>query len=88
MPFPSQEHNAIDAVVQYAKKELGFQENQLVFFGWSIGGYTATWAAVKYPACKALVSYVACLRALRFVFFDNGFISSPAFFITYAGTNI
>ncbi|XP_037977938.2 phosphatidylserine lipase ABHD16A [Plutella xylostella] len=55
MPFPSQEHNAIDAVVQYAKKELGFQENQLVFFGWSIGGYTATWAAVKYPACKALI---------------------------------
>ncbi|CAH0703201.1 unnamed protein product [Spodoptera exigua] len=49
LPYPSQEHNAIDAVMQYAINELGFRPEDIVLLGWSIGGYTATWAAVNYP---------------------------------------
>ncbi|CAK1588497.1 unnamed protein product [Parnassius mnemosyne] len=54
-PFPSQEHSAIDVVMQYAINELGFEVKDIVLFGWSIGGYTATWAAVNYPEVMALV---------------------------------
>lgn len=54
LPYPSQEQNAIDAVMQYAINELNFQPENVVMFGWSIGGYSATWAAINYPV-KALV---------------------------------
>lgn len=54
-PYPTQEQNAIDAVMQYAINELGFESSQIVLFGWSIGGYTAAWAAVNYPDIKALI---------------------------------
>lgn len=54
LPYPAQEHNAIDAVIQYAIQELGFEPEQIVMFGWSIGGYTATWAACNYPV-KGLI---------------------------------
>lgn len=53
-PYPSQEHNAIDAVMQYAIEELEFDPEDIVVYGWSIGGYSATWAACNYPV-KALV---------------------------------
>ncbi|KAI8431122.1 hypothetical protein MSG28_001173 [Choristoneura fumiferana] len=33
---------------------LGFEPQQIVMYGWSIGGYVATWAAVNYPEVKAL----------------------------------
>ncbi|XP_059055140.1 phosphatidylserine lipase ABHD16A [Achroia grisella] len=49
LPYPSQEQNAIDAVLQYAINELKFQPENVVMFGWSIGGYSATWAAINYP---------------------------------------
>lgn len=55
-PFPRQEQNAIDAVMQYAINELDFDIENIILFGWSIGGYTATWAAVNYPDVKGLVS--------------------------------
>lgn len=48
-PYPSQERNAIEAVMLYAIIELGFEPDHIVLFGWSIGGYAATWAAVNYP---------------------------------------
>ncbi|XP_026736118.1 protein ABHD16A isoform X2 [Trichoplusia ni] len=49
LPYPSQEHNAIDVVMQFAINELGFRPDDIIMFGWSIGGYTASWAAVNYP---------------------------------------
>ncbi|XP_021185787.2 phosphatidylserine lipase ABHD16A isoform X2 [Helicoverpa armigera] len=55
LPFPSQEQNAIDAVMQYAINELRFRPDQIVLFGWSIGGYTATWAAVNYPVAALIL---------------------------------
>lgn len=55
LPYPEQEKNAMDAVMQFAINELKFEPEDIIMFGWSIGGYTATWAAVNYPV-KALVS--------------------------------
>lgn len=56
LPYPRQEQFAIDAVMQYAINELGFQVKDIILFGWSIGGYPATWAAIRYPEIHSLVS--------------------------------
>jgi len=54
-PTPSQEANAVDAVMQFAIQKLGYLPSQIVVYGWSIGGYTATWLAMNYPEVKGLV---------------------------------
>lgn len=54
-PFPSQEQNAIDCVMQFAIHNLGFDPKNILLFGWSIGGYTASWAAMNYPDIKGVV---------------------------------
>lgn len=56
-PEPSQEQNAVDAVMQYAIYRLGYKPEDIVVFAWSIGGYTATWAAMNYPDIKYLVNF-------------------------------
>ncbi|CAH1787289.1 unnamed protein product [Owenia fusiformis] len=55
VPLPDSEQNAVDVVMQFAINKLGFQPDQIVLFAWSIGGYTATWAAMNYPDVKAVV---------------------------------
>ncbi|XP_067662077.1 phosphatidylserine lipase ABHD16A-like [Haliotis asinina] len=55
IPFPDQEQNAIDAVMQYAIHKLGFQPQNIIIFAWSIGGYSASWAAMNYPDIKYMV---------------------------------
>ncbi|XP_038216532.1 phosphatidylserine lipase ABHD16A [Zerene cesonia] len=55
MPFPNQEQNSIDAVIQYAITELKFPIENIVIYGWSIGGYSASWAALNYPEINSLV---------------------------------
>lgn len=60
LPYPEQEKNAMDAVIQFAINELKFEPDEIIMFGWSIGGYTAAWAAVNYPV-KALVNIVLSL---------------------------
>ncbi|CAK9803354.1 Phosphatidylserine lipase ABHD16A [Anthophora plagiata] len=54
-PYPIQEENAIDCVMRFAIDHLNFPEEQIILNGWSIGGYTATWAAMNYPSIKSLV---------------------------------
>ncbi|XP_022910096.1 phosphatidylserine lipase ABHD16A isoform X2 [Onthophagus taurus] len=54
-PYPSQEQNAIDIVVQFAIHKLGFNPENIILFGWSIGGYTSSWAAMNYPDIKGVV---------------------------------
>lgn len=54
-PTPAQILHAIDAVMQYALKKLGFLENQIVIYAWSIGGFPATWAAVNFPNLQGLI---------------------------------
>ncbi|XP_019365600.1 PREDICTED: protein ABHD16B [Gavialis gangeticus] len=55
LPFPRHDANAMEVVVQYAMNRLGFQLQDILLYGWSLGGYTATWAAMTYPQLGALV---------------------------------
>uniref|UniRef100_A0AAR2LKL8 Monoacylglycerol lipase ABHD16A n=1 Tax=Pygocentrus nattereri TaxID=42514 RepID=A0AAR2LKL8_PYGNA len=55
VPFPQNEANAMDVVVQFAVHKLGFQLNDIVVYAWSIGGFTASWAVMSYPEIRALV---------------------------------
>ncbi|XP_069190485.1 phosphatidylserine lipase ABHD16A isoform X2 [Procambarus clarkii] len=54
-PYPSQEQNAVDAVMQFAIHGLGFREEEIIIYGWSIGGYASTWAAMNYPQIRGLI---------------------------------
>ncbi|XP_063920085.1 phosphatidylserine lipase ABHD16A isoform X1 [Zophobas morio] len=54
-PFPPQEQNAVDAIVQFAINRLGFKLENILLFGWSIGGYVTSWAAMNYPDVKGVV---------------------------------
>ncbi|KAI4479903.1 hypothetical protein M0804_010642 [Polistes exclamans] len=54
-PYPVQEENAVDCIMQFAKHQLMFPERKIILYGWSIGGYTATWAAMNYPSIHSLV---------------------------------
>ncbi|XP_012279505.1 protein ABHD16A isoform X2 [Orussus abietinus] len=54
-PYPAQEQNAIDCVMQFAVEYLGFKESNVILYGWSIGGYPTTWAAMNYPAVHSVV---------------------------------
>lgn len=56
MPYIDQEQNAMETVMQFAIHKLGFQPNQIILYGWSIGGYSTTWAAKHYNDIKAVVS--------------------------------
>lgn len=40
VPFPQNEANAMDVVIQFAVHKLGFQLNDIVVYAWSIGGFT------------------------------------------------
>ncbi|XP_045148684.1 phosphatidylserine lipase ABHD16A isoform X2 [Echinops telfairi] len=55
VPFPQNEANAMDVVVQFAIHRLGFQPQDIVVYAWSIGGFTATWAAMSYPDISAVI---------------------------------
>jgi len=54
-PLPDQEANAIDTVMQFAINKLGFSPDNILLHGWSIGGFTATWAASHYPDVKGVI---------------------------------
>nr|CAD7395902.1 unnamed protein product [Timema poppensis] len=53
-PYPDQEQNAIDAVMQFAIQRLNFLPENIILFGWSIGGYSTSWAAAQYPKIRGL----------------------------------
>lgn len=55
-PLPSQILNAVDAVMQYAVERLGFREDDIIIYAWSIGGFPGTWAAANYPDIKVRMS--------------------------------
>lgn len=54
-PYPEQDHKAIDAVMQFAIHQLGFVPENIIMFGWSIGGYSSIYAAVSYPDIRGIV---------------------------------
>lgn len=55
IPFPSQDQNAIDCVMKYAIYKLGFLPENIIVYGWSIGGYSSLWLAAKYPDMKGII---------------------------------
>jgi len=55
LPYAKTERAAIDAVVRYAVTRLGFPVEEIIMFAWSIGGYTASYAAMMYPNMKGLI---------------------------------
>ncbi|XP_061388789.1 phosphatidylserine lipase ABHD16A [Musca vetustissima] len=54
-PFPEQDKNAIEAVVQFAIYELGFAVEDIILYGWSIGGFASLWAASCFPDVKGVI---------------------------------
>lgn len=55
VPYPDQDVAAIDTVVKFAMDKLGFPPKQIIIYGWSIGGFTATWAGMRYPNINGVV---------------------------------
>lgn len=55
MPYPDQELNAMDVVMQFAIYGLNFPVENIILFGWSIGGYSTSWAAMNYPDVNLVV---------------------------------
>lgn len=55
VPYPDEDVAAIDTVVKFALEKLSFSPSQIVLYGWSIGGFTATWAGMRYPNIHGLV---------------------------------
>uniref|UniRef100_A0A3Q0S7J5 Abhydrolase domain containing 16A, phospholipase n=1 Tax=Amphilophus citrinellus TaxID=61819 RepID=A0A3Q0S7J5_AMPCI len=54
VPFPQNEANAMDVVIQFAVHKLGFQLSDIVIYAWSIGGFTS-WAVMSYPELQSIV---------------------------------
>jgi pimeloyl-ACP methyl ester carboxylesterase len=54
-PYIDQCQNAIDAVMQFAVQSLGFLPENILLFGWSIGGYSVLWLGTQYPDIKGVV---------------------------------
>lgn len=54
-PFPGQVTAAADAVVKLSILKLGFRASDILIYGWSIGGYPATWLAQKYQDIHGLI---------------------------------
>jgi len=54
-PFPDQEVEAVDAVMQFAIHKLGFKPEDILVYGWSIGGFTSSWLAMNYPDIQGLI---------------------------------
>ena len=55
MPYPHLDQEAVTAVVQYAVEELKYPLESIMLYGWSIGGYSASYAAASFPKIKGLI---------------------------------
>uniref|UniRef100_K7GC94 Abhydrolase domain containing 16B n=1 Tax=Pelodiscus sinensis TaxID=13735 RepID=K7GC94_PELSI len=56
LPFPENDANAMDVVIQYATCRLGFPVQDIILYGWWSGGAPAPpWAAKTYPELGALM---------------------------------
>lgn len=55
IPYPDQDVAAVDTVIKFAQEKLKFAQNQIIIYGWSIGGFTATWAGMRYPNLYGII---------------------------------
>jgi hypothetical protein len=54
-PYPPQDQNAVDSVLQFAIQKLGFLPENILIHGWSIGGYSSLWLASQYPNVRGVI---------------------------------
>ena len=54
MPYPVNVKAAITAVIEYAIKELGYVESEIVLYGRSTGGFSVLYGASKFPNLKGI----------------------------------
>lgn len=47
VPFPQNEANAMDVVIQFAVHKLGFQLGDIIVYAWSIGGFTGKQSQIR-----------------------------------------
>lgn len=64
VPFPQNEANAMDVVVQFAIHRLGFQPQDIILYAWSIGGFTGN-PPPSYPATVGTLKPSLCLPGSR-----------------------
>lgn len=55
IPYPDQDVAAVDTVMKFATDKLNFENNKIILYGWSIGGFTASWAAMRHPKINGLI---------------------------------
>merc|ERR1711935_710973 len=53
-PYPVNDGAAMVAVVEYAINQLGFDEKNVVLYGWSIGGYSVVFGARHFPNLRGV----------------------------------
>lgn len=44
--------------MQFAIHKLGFAPENILLFGWSIGGWSSLYSATQYPNVKGVVSFL------------------------------
>jgi len=66
-PYPDQERDAVEAIMEFAIKSLGFREQDIIIMGWSIGGFTSSHAASLYPNVQGLVSKMDRSTGMRYL---------------------
>lgn len=54
-PYPTTELNAAEAIYEYATTQLGWRDEDIILFGWSIGGFPAAYLAGAHPSVKGLM---------------------------------
>ena len=54
-PYDATEMEAVDAVYHYAIDKLGYASEDIIAFGWSIGGFPASYLAREYPTIGGLI---------------------------------
>ncbi|KAI6651641.1 E3 ubiquitin-protein ligase HUWE1-like [Oopsacas minuta] len=55
MPYPAMDQEAVVSVIQYAIEELHYPIESIMLYGWSIGGYSAAYAAACFPKLKGII---------------------------------
>uniref|UniRef100_A0A8B9KJX4 Abhydrolase domain containing 16A n=1 Tax=Astyanax mexicanus TaxID=7994 RepID=A0A8B9KJX4_ASTMX len=64
VPFPQNEANAMDVVIQFAVHKLGFQLHDIVVYAWSIGGFTGKQSVrTDQPLCISLI-YISFIYSI------------------------
>lgn len=54
-PYPVQDRNAVEAVMQFAMHQLHFEPKDIILYGWSIGAFSTLSLAIQHTNVKGLI---------------------------------